>query len=347
MDNLMDTLMAATALNRDSTSDQTTPEARTTNNHQYPRSGWNAADVKRCLGYTDVQYSNLYNRVEEAMRHADLIEVSLTGPRKTKLVGILDRLLPHDSMPALPDYLRIKALHQLATKINGNIKKRSGHAQHRTRIDKKRGPPIRVTTAPAPGRPPSAPSANPPNLPSLRTPQSRPPTVDVGPYCGLGSMLLVAERDNKTQSTCSLKHIVRNVGTGAPITVDTVSFDAWRSLLEKDGVLRGPDDDVTISWKWDGRLIQVPNERVLRTVVEFMSTHGGFLDFRLESVSVVEQVLVLVLASILIFNAETLGERSTRCSNAFRCLKLMRRAGKLIVNPFRITDEFFPRARMY
>ena len=282
----MGTLMAS-ALQNDS-ADQATSESSSMDIQQFPRNGWTAADIKRCLGCTDIDYNNLYSRVEEAMRGAELIEVSLTGQQKTKLFGILDAVMPHDSLPTIPDYLRIKALHQLAIKVNGNVKKRSGHAHHRKRTEKR--PSTNVTSPETPQSRPE-PAVSRPNPPPLHTPQPAPQIADVGVYCGLGSMLLLAERNDGSQSTCSLKHIVRNVKTGAPIAVDNVSFEIWKSLLKKDGVIRGPNDDAIIKWKWGERLVTVPNDRVLRTVVEFMSTHGGFIDFRIQSPSSGEQVI--------------------------------------------------------
>lgn len=272
----MDTLMQSAY-----TPDQSASDASAIDSSQYPRNGWRAEDVKKCLGYTDDEYTDLYSKVEEAMRHADLIEVSLTGQRKTKLFAILEQVLPHESRPNVPDFLRIKALHQLAIRINHNVKTRSGHVHHRKRPNNKSRTAVR---APETRRLPPAPVAvNRPNPPPLHTPQTEAQGTPAGHYCGLGSMLLLAERDDNTQSTCSLKHIVRNVKPGAPITVDNVSLDAWRSMLENDGVLHGPSDDVSITWKWGERRVKVPNDRVLRTVVEFMSTHGGFIDFSIES----------------------------------------------------------------
>ena len=278
----------ASALQQTDSPDQTTSEDSPMDIQQFPRNGWTAADIKRCLGCTDIEYNNLYNRVEEAMRRADLIEVSLTGQQKTKLFGILDAVKPHDSLPTIPDYLRIKALHQLAIKVNGNVKKRSGHAHHRKRTEKRPRPnvPIPETQQSHP-----EPAVSRPNPLPLHTPPPATQTADVGVYCGLGSMLLLAERDDGSQSTCSLKHIARNVKAGAPITVDSVSFEAWKSLLKKDGVMRGPSDNALIKWKWGERLVNVPNDRVLRTVVEFMSTHGGFIDFRIEPPTSGERVL--------------------------------------------------------
>ena len=282
MDRLMNTFMA-TAPQQNVPSDQTTPEARPMDIQQFPRNGWTAADVKHCLGSTDDDYNNLYTKVEEGMRRADLIEASLTGQRKTKLFAILDAILPHDSLPSVPDYLRIKALHQLAIKINGNVKKRSGHVHHRKRPGNI--PPRTTVTSPETKRSVPTLAASRPNPPTLHTPQPATQIADVGKYCGLGSMVLLAERADNTQSTCSLKHIARNVKPGAPKTVDNVSFDAWNVLLKRDGIIRGPSDDVLISWKWGERLVKISNDRVLRTVVEFMFTHGGFIDFRIESAS--------------------------------------------------------------
>ena len=275
----MGTLMAS-ALQQSDSPDQTTSEASSMDIQQFPRNGWTAADIKRCLGCTDIDYNNLYSKVEEAMRSADLIEVSLTGQQKTKLFGILDAVMPHDSLPTIPDYLRIKALHQLAIKVNGNVKKCSGHAHHRKRSEKR--PRANIKSSETQNSLP-APAVSPPNPIPLHTPQHAPRTSDVGVYYGLGSMLLLAERDDGSQSTCSLKHIIRNVKAGAAITVDNVSFEAWKSLLKKDGVIRGPNDHALIKWKWGERLVVIPNDRVLRSVVEFMSTHGGFIDFRIES----------------------------------------------------------------
>ena len=288
--------LMATALQQGTSSAQTTPETSSVDINQFPRNGWNAADVKSCLGYTDVEYSNLYQKVEEAMRSADLIEASLTGQRKIKLFAILDAVLPHDSLPTLPDDVRIKALHQLAIKVNGNVKKRSGHAHHRKRPGI-RPPPATVASPETPRSLPT-PAVNRPNPTILHTPQPAPQPapqiVDVGQHhSGLGSMLLLAERDDNTQSTCSLKHIARNVRPGTPIAVDAVSFDAWISILKRDGVIRGPDDNVIITWKWGERLVRVPNERVLRSVVDFMSTHGGFIDFRVESASFGKQKIFI------------------------------------------------------
>ncbi|KAL8814684.1 MAG: hypothetical protein Q9223_006111 [Gallowayella weberi] len=253
-------------------------------NHQFPSNGWRAEDVRRCFGYTDDQYQQLYIKVEGAMRHAGLVEVSLTGQRKTKLSAVLDAVLPHNDAPTVPDALRIKALHQLAIRINHNVKTRSGHAQHRKRPPKHNRAAASSVMHPEMRRPrlPPGPVVNPSNPPPLHTPQSESQGLTVGHYCGLGSMLLFGERDDNTQSACSLKHIARNVKPGAPITIDHVSFEAWKSLLEKDGVLRGPADDVLITWNWGERRVKVSNDRVLRTVVEFMSTHGGFIDFEIK-----------------------------------------------------------------
>lgn len=288
----MDTLMAS-ALQQDSTSDQTTPEAHPIMDiDQFPKNGWRANDVRKCFGYTDDEYQQLYAKVEEAMRRAGLVEVSLTGQRKTKLSALLDQVLPHNDAPTVPDSLRIKALHQLAIRINHNVKTRSGHAQHRKRPPKNnRTHPTASVTQPGTSRlhPPPAPVVNLPTPPPLHTPQPEPQVMTVGHYCGLGSMLLFAERDDNTQSTCSLKYVARNVRPGAPITVDHVSFDAWKSLLEKDGLLRGSTDHVSITWRWGQRRVKVPNDRVLRTVVEFMSTHGGFIEFDVESATSVEE----------------------------------------------------------
>ena len=288
--------LMATALQQGTSSDQTTPETCSVDITQFPRNGWNAADIKSCLKCTDAEYSNLYQKVEEAMQSADLIEASLTGQRKIKLFSVLDAVLPHDSSPTLPDDVRIKALHQLAIKVNGNVKKRSGHAHHRKRPGI-RSPPATVASTETRRSLPT-PTPNRPNPTLLHTPQPAPQPaprpaarpapqiVDVGQYhSGIGSMLLLAERDDNTQSTCSLKHIVRNARPGAPIAVDAVSFEAWNSILKRDGVIRGPGDNVVITWKWGERLVRVPNERVLRSVIDFMSTHGGFIDFRVESAS--------------------------------------------------------------
>ncbi|KAL8727998.1 MAG: hypothetical protein Q9166_005669 [cf. Caloplaca sp. 2 TL-2023] len=296
MDTLMDTLMAS-ALQQDSISDKTIPETHPTDIHQFPRNGWRAEDIKKCLGYTDDEYNQLYTKVEEAMRHAELLEASLTGQRKTKLFAVLEGILPHNDAPNIPDFLRIKALHQLAIRINHNVKTRSGHAHHRKRPTK----PRRVLH-PEMRRPrlPPAPVAKPLNTPSFHAPQPEHQVMNVGHYCGLGSMLLFGHRDDNTQSTCSLKHIARNVRPGAPITVDHVSFDAWKSLLEKDGVLHGPADDVSIMWKWGERSVKVPNDRVLRTVVEFMSTHGGFIEFNIKPAQSGEEHLTLKEAQELI-----------------------------------------------
>lgn len=276
--------LMATALQQSISSDQTTPETSSVDINQFPRNGWNAADVKSCLGCTDVDYSNLYHPVEEAMRSADLIEASLTRQRKIKLFAVLNAVLPHDSLPTLQDDVRIKALHQLAIKVNGNVKKRSGHTHHRKRPRK--GPPPGTVTSTQTRRELPAPAEHRPNPTLLHTPPPAPQIVDVGQnHTGLGSMLLLAERDDNTQSTCSLKHVARNVRPGAPTAVDAVSFDAWKSILKRDGVIRGPGDNVLITWKWGERLVRVPNERVLRSVVDFMSRHGGFIDFRVEPAS--------------------------------------------------------------
>ncbi|KAI4265390.1 MAG: hypothetical protein L6R35_007122 [Caloplaca aegaea] len=267
---------------------QSIADAHASDGAQYPRNGWRAEDVKKCLGYTDDEYTDLYSKVEEAMRHADLIEVSLTGQRKTKLFAILDQVLPHENRPNVPDFLRIKALHQLAIRINHNVKTRSGHVHHRKRPNNKPRPAVRAAET---RRPPPVPATvNRPNPPPPHTPQTESQVIAPGHYCGLGSMLLLAERDEHTQSTCSLKHIARNVKPGGPITVDNVSLEAWKSVLENDGVLHNPSDEVTITWKWGERRVKVPNDRVLRTVVEFMSTHGGFIDFSIESAGPGEQL---------------------------------------------------------
>ena len=286
MENLMGTLQASAFQPGDSP-DQTTSEASSMDIQQFPRNGWTAADIKRCLGCTDVDYNNLYGKVEEAMRRADLIEVSLTGQQKTKLFGILDAVTPHDSLPTVPDYLRIKALHQLAIKVNGNVKKRSGHAHHRKRT--KNRPRITVPI-PETQLSHSEPEVSRPNPPPLRPPQPAPLIADIGVYRGLGSMLLLAERGDGTQSICSLKHIARNVKAGAPITVENVSLSAWKSLLKKDGVIRDPSDEASIRWQWGERLVKIQSDGALRTVVEFMSTHGGFIDFRIDSSNSGEQV---------------------------------------------------------
>ncbi|KAL8836803.1 MAG: hypothetical protein Q9170_002764 [Blastenia crenularia] len=297
METLMDSLIAS-ALQNNSTSDQTTPEDQSTETHLYPRNGWRAEDIKKCLGYTDDQYTHLYSKVEEAMRHANLIEVSLTGNRKTMLFAILDALLPHNDAPTVPDFLRIKALHQLAIRINHNVKTRSGHAHHRKRppkldrvpippeLRRKGGrPPGPAKSSNQPPRPapPHTPAVNPPIPATLQTVQPETPTTSASHYCGIGSMLLLAERDDGVQSTCSLKHITRGLRSGAPMTVDNVSFDAWKAILEKDGVLRGAEDDVSIMWRWAEKHVKVTGDRVLRTVVEFMSTHGGFIEFSIKS----------------------------------------------------------------
>ncbi|KAL8913319.1 MAG: hypothetical protein Q9172_007307 [Xanthocarpia lactea] len=284
----MDTLMASlmtSALQQDSASDQTTPEVHPVDVHQFPQNGWRAQDIKACLGYTDDEYTHLYAKVEEAMRHAGLVEVSLTGQRKTKLFAILDRVITHNDAPTVPDSLRIKALHQLAIRINHNVKTRSGHPLHRKRPLKSKRPRPTSIVQPERRRPPlpPAPVVTIPNPPPLHTAQPDSQFMNVGQYSGLGSMLLFSERDNHTQSTCSLKHIAPSVRPGARITVDNVSFDAWKTLLEKDGVLRDSADDVSITWRWGERRIKVSNDRVLRTVVEFMSTHGGFIEFDVKS----------------------------------------------------------------
>ncbi|KAL8903847.1 MAG: hypothetical protein Q9171_007258 [Xanthocarpia ochracea] len=284
MDTLMASLMAS-ARQPDSASDQTTPEVHPVDVSQFPQNGWRAEDIKTCLGYTEDEYTHLYTKVEEAMRQAGLVEVSLTGQRKTKLFAILDRVITHDDAPTVPDSLRIKALHQLAIRINRNVKTRSGHPLHRKRPPKTKRPRPTSNVQPEKRRPrlPLAPVFPVPNPSPLQTAQPEPQYINVGQYSGLGSMLLFSERDNHTQSTCSLKHIARAVRPGGPITVDNVSFDAWKTLLEKDGVLRDPADDVSITWRWGERRVKVSNDRVLRTVVEFMSTHGGFIEFDVKS----------------------------------------------------------------
>ncbi|KAL8773738.1 MAG: hypothetical protein Q9209_001506 [Squamulea sp. 1 TL-2023] len=297
MDTLMDTLMAS-ALQRDSTSNQTTPEAPPMDIRQFPSNAWRAEHIKRCFGYTKTEYNNLYSKVEGAMRHSGLLEVGLTGQRKTRLSTVLDGVLSHNDAPTVPDHLRMKALHQLAIRINHNVKTRSGHVLQRK---KPQDPYQQGTTSVThqelrrPRLPPGpATVPNLPNPPSLQPPPPDPPIMQAARYCGLGSMLLFTERDDHTQSTCLLKHIARHVRPGAPITVDHVNFDAWKSLLEIDGVLRGATDDVSITWKWGERHINVPNERVLRTVIEFMSTHGGFIEFYIKSSSSGEAFFIVV-----------------------------------------------------
>lgn len=58
-------------------------------------------------------------------------------------------------------------------------------------------------------------------------------------------------------------------------------------------MIRGSSNNVLITWKWGERLVRISNERVSRTVVEFMSIHGGFIDFRIESASPGVQVFLL------------------------------------------------------
>lgn len=297
MDTLMNSLLDASRQQPDVTSDQTTPEGPPTDVNQFPRNGWRAEDVKKCLGYTDDEYTQLYGKVEEAMRHADLIEVSLTGQRKTKLFAILEEVLPHDNAPTIPDFLRLKALHQLAIRINHNVKTRSGHAHHRKRP---KGTPKNtsrpVVRSPDMRRPPSTPAAtypNPPPPPPFLTPQfAHPnppphPTPQTEPHApsvvhhDLGNILLLGERDDNTQSVCSVKHLSPNPQPGAPVLMDEVTLGPWKSILVRDGVMRAPSDVIT--WKWGERRVKVPNDRVFRTVIEFMSAHGGFIDFDVES----------------------------------------------------------------
>ncbi|KAI4194415.1 MAG: hypothetical protein LQ346_003687 [Caloplaca aetnensis] len=297
----MNSLLDASRQPQDVTSDQTTPEGPPTDVNQFPRNGWRAEDVKKCLGYTDDEYTQLYGKVEEAMRHADLIEVSLTGQRKTKLFAILEQVLPHDNAPTIPDFLRIKALHQLAIRINHNVKTRSGHAHHRKRP---KGTPTNVSRpvirSPDTRRPPSTPAATypppppPPPPPPFLTPQFTQPTALSQPtpqaephtpassvHHDLGNILLLGERDDNTQSICSVRQLSTNPQPGAPVVMDELTLGPWKSILVRDGVMRAPSDVIT--WKWGERRVKVPNDRVFRTVIEFMAAHGGFIDFDVES----------------------------------------------------------------
>ncbi|KAL8883859.1 MAG: hypothetical protein Q9215_007968 [Flavoplaca cf. flavocitrina] len=266
----MDSLVAS-ARQYENTSDQADSESPSTDNHHFPQNGWKSADIKKCFGYNDDQYTRLYGKVEKAMCQAGLVEHSLTGDWKTQLAALLDQALPHDAVPNVRNSLRIKALQQLASRIKHNFKTKSGRALYRQGL--------LSTNHPVPVQNPSVLNTPVPNPPPLHTAQPQPAVANVAQASALGSMLLLSEREDHTQSTCSLRHIARNLRPGAPIGVENLSFDAWKTLLLADGVLRSPGDNALIMWKWGGRLVKVPNDRVLRTVVEFMSTRGGFIEF--------------------------------------------------------------------
>lgn len=316
MDTLVDTLMQSAFA-----PDNRSSEARSTDIDQFPRYGWKAEDVKTCLGYTEDEYNDLYTKVEEAMRHDDLLEVSLTGQRKIKLFALLNGILPHDKAPTVPDFLRIKALHQLAIRINHNVKTRSGHVHHRKRPAQK-SPRTPITSrgleTRRPPPPPAAAIPNPPpfltpqygrpNPPTHPTPQNESHVMSAGHPGGLGNILLFSERDDNTQSVCSLKHIAPNTQPGAPITIDDVTLGPWKSILVKDGVMRGPTELIT--WKWGERRVKVPNDRVFRSVIEFMSAHGGFIDFDIEAAHSGEQCLRLDEAHKLTTSTGTPGARA-------------------------------------
>lgn len=294
MDTLMDSLMAS-ALQHENTSDPADSEANSIDAHHFPPNGWKSADIKKCFGYTDNEYTRLYGKVEKAMCQAGLVEHSLTGDRKTQLSALLDQALPHDDVPSVPNSLRIKALQQLASRIKHNVKTKSGRALYRKGLPSTNNPGSRSVMHPEMRRPrvPPAPTVtapkssvpNPtvPNPPPLHTARPQPLVANVAQSSGLGSMLLLSEREDRTQSTCSLRHIARNIRPGAPINVENLSFEAWKILLLADGVLSDPTDNASIMWKWGGRHVKVPNDRVLRTVVEFMSTRGGFIEFYIKS----------------------------------------------------------------
>ncbi|KAL8668294.1 MAG: hypothetical protein Q9168_007071 [Polycauliona sp. 1 TL-2023] len=295
MDTLMDSLMAS-ALEQETTSEMADSESPPMEPHHFPQNGWRSADIKKCLSLTDIQYTVLYAKVEKAMCHAGLVERSLTGDRKTQLLALLDQAMPHDAVPNVRNSLRMKALQQLASRIKHNVKTKSDRAQHRKDppSDNARGtryvvhpemrrpkvPPLPKTTGPKATVPHSTspnPTATNPPPPHTAPPQAL--VASVGHPSGLGNMMLLSEREDHTQSTCSLRHIARNVRQGAPIGVENLSFEAWKTLLLADGVLHNPNDNASIMWKWGGREVTVPNDRVLRTVVEFMSTRGGFIEF--------------------------------------------------------------------
>lgn len=290
MDTLMDSLVES-ARQYENTSDPADSESPSAENHHFPLNGWKSADIKKCFGYTDDQYTRLYGKVEKAMCQAGLVEHSLTGDRKTQLAALLDQALPHDAVPNVQNSLRIKALQQLASRIKHNVKTKSGRALYRKGLPSTNHPGSRSVIHPEMRRPPvppapivpvqnsSVPNAPVPNPPPLHTAQPQPVVANVAHASALGSILLLSEREDHTQSTCSLRHIARNLRPGAPIGVENLSFDAWKTLLLADGVLRSPGDNALIMWKWGGRLVKVPNDRVLRTVVEFMSTRGGFIEF--------------------------------------------------------------------
>ncbi|KAL8646560.1 MAG: hypothetical protein Q9226_006806 [Calogaya cf. arnoldii] len=308
MDTLMDSLMAS-AMQHENTSDLADSETNSTDMHRFPQNGWKSADIKKCFGYTDDQYTRLYGRVEKAMCQANLIEHSLTGERKTQLETLLNQALPENDVPNVPNSLRLKALQQLASRIKHNVKTKSGRALYRKGLPSTNNPGSRsVTTVMHPQmqqpRVPSAPiltAPNPtvpnqtipqptvPNPPPLHTAQPQPVVANAVQPSSLGSMLLLSEREDRTQSTCSLRHIARNVRPGAPISVENLSFEAWKTLLLADGVLRNPMDNASIMWKWGGRHVKVPNDRVLRTVVEFMATRGGFIEFYIKSAELGEE----------------------------------------------------------
>lgn len=236
------------------------------------------------------------------MRQAELLETSLTGERKVKLFRLLDDVLPHSDAPDVPDFLRLKAFHQLAIRINHNVKTRAGHIHHR----KRERPPPQADSSPVANvenaqvgsgsqQVPSTPGMPYPNPPPFLTPPYRAPNPLGWPmpqseghvnglsnHTDIGNIVLYCERQDKSQSVCSVKNLApNNTPPGAPTDINNLTLGPWKSILVKDGVMRSPNDLIT--WHWGERRVKVSNDRVFRLVIEFMANHGGFIDFGVEA----------------------------------------------------------------
>ncbi|KAL8768846.1 MAG: hypothetical protein Q9209_005027 [Squamulea sp. 1 TL-2023] len=237
--------------------------------HDTPRGQWKVQQIKKTLGCrSNGEYRGLYVELESIMRKHGLIGEQF-GPLKNKQK--LEALFPKISISANPEgstmpySRRLKALTQLAHKINSNAGKKATRNQRKQRT--------RRYYEAAAGSSDT----------STDVPEESEKFIGRS-HLVLGDMVLKSVReDNMRETTCRLKSI-RQRSEAADITgLDDLSWDQWCRRMNDCGILQSPTDTIVHYSRTNHRDVII-DEEAFRSRIQFeFSTGQEVITFMIES----------------------------------------------------------------
>ncbi|KAL8723196.1 MAG: hypothetical protein Q9225_000462 [Loekoesia sp. 1 TL-2023] len=252
---------------------------------QLPSGRWRVPEIRQHLELTQEEYDKLYLDLETAMRLKDMVGVKglARSTQRTKLYTLFAKVYTRFDADPAKSGLKIKALTQLALRINSNTKRKGERKRYRehavptTQATVNSSKPWTKprSTDPGPDQPIDP-------IPTPLVPGESRSSPGLHKHPVTGNMTLLGVRDQASTSLCRLTDVVP---TGKPtnkICPDDLSFDTWRAILQEDGVLSSRTDDV-IWWSMGQYHFQVNNDRSFRAAVNQMLIHKpDMLVFRIK-----------------------------------------------------------------